>query len=82
MTPGLSWLETLGAASGRFGTFLAGAAAIVRPLSGGRTTYASAPWETAGRSPSDPVGVDVRRAACRPGPAGKPSPSLPASVSA
>ncbi|MEU4547134.1 hypothetical protein [Nonomuraea dietziae] len=63
MTADLSWLETLGAAAGRFNAFLAEAAATVRPLFGGRITYASAPWETVDWSPFDLVGVDAYRAA-------------------
>ncbi|WP_049575130.1 hypothetical protein [Nonomuraea sp. SBT364] len=47
----------------RLDTFLAEAAATVRPLFGGRVTYAAGPWEFVDWTPFDLVGADAYRAA-------------------
>ncbi|MFI7709277.1 hypothetical protein [Nonomuraea sp. NPDC049480] len=63
MMADLAWLESLSTTMGRFNAFLAEAAETVRPLFGGRITYASAPWESVDWAPFDLVGVDAYRAA-------------------
>jgi hypothetical protein len=63
MMADLAWLETLSTTMDRFNAFLAKAAETVRPLFGGRITYASAPWESVDWAPFDVVGVDAYRAA-------------------
>ncbi|WP_217707237.1 hypothetical protein [Nonomuraea rhodomycinica] len=64
MTEGdLDWWRSLGEVMPRYNAFLAEAAATVRPLFGGRVTYAAGPWEFVDWSPFDLVGVDAYRAA-------------------
>jgi hypothetical protein len=59
-----SWYRTqLPAVLVEFSTFMARAAAAVRPRFGGRITYASGPWEHIDWTPFDIVGVDAYRAA-------------------
>ncbi|MDR8413924.1 hypothetical protein MTP10_34985 [Nonomuraea sp. 3-1Str] len=59
----LAWWQSLGEVMTRFNVFLAEAAATVRPLFGGRVTYAAGPWEYIDWSPFDLVSVDAYRAA-------------------
>ncbi|NUW31441.1 hypothetical protein HTZ77_08390 [Nonomuraea sp. SMC257] len=59
----MAWWRSLGEAMPRFNAFLAEAAATVRPLFGGRVTYAAGPWEFVDWGPFDLVGVDAYRAA-------------------
>ncbi|MET7462685.1 hypothetical protein [Nonomuraea sp. NPDC005501] len=59
----LAWWQSLGEVMTRFNVFLAEVAATVRPLFGGRVTYAAGPWEFIDWSPFDLVSVDAYRAA-------------------
>lgn len=59
----LTWWESITEILPRLNAFLAEAAATVRPLFGGRVTYAAAPWELIDWSPFDLVGLDAYRAA-------------------
>ncbi|MEV0344549.1 hypothetical protein AB0H88_02200 [Nonomuraea sp. NPDC050680] len=63
MSADMEWWQSLGAIMGRFNGFLGEAAETVRPLFGGRITYASGPWEFVDWTPFDLVGVDAYRAA-------------------
>ncbi|GAA2279447.1 hypothetical protein GCM10010149_24130 [Nonomuraea roseoviolacea subsp. roseoviolacea] len=64
MTDGdMEWWRSLGEVMARFNAFLAEAAATVRPVFGGRVTYAAGPWEFVDWGPFDLVGVDAYRAA-------------------
>jgi len=56
------WQETIPPIMGRFDAYLAEVAETVRPLFGGRLTYASAPWERIDWTPFDLVAVDAYRA--------------------
>jgi hypothetical protein len=57
------WWSSLAEIMPRFDAFLAEAAETVRPLFGGRVTYAAGPWEFIDWGPFDVVGVDAYRAA-------------------
>ncbi|MGW7482425.1 hypothetical protein ACWGH8_27970 [Nonomuraea muscovyensis] len=59
----LEWWQSIGEVIPRFNAFLAEAAETVRPLFGGRVTYAAGPWEFIDWTPFDVVGVDAYRAA-------------------
>ncbi|MBT2229009.1 hypothetical protein [Nonomuraea sp. NEAU-A123] len=63
MSADMEWWQSLGTIMGRFNGFLGEVAETVRPLFGGRITYASAPWEFVDWTPFDLVGVDAYRAA-------------------
>lgn len=56
------WWSTLGPVQDRLNTVLATAVAAIRPVFGGRISYASAPWEFVDWEPFDVVGVDAYRA--------------------
>lgn len=57
------WSREIPAITERLDSYLAEVAATVRPLFGGRITYASAPWEYVDWTPFDVVGLDAYRAA-------------------
>ncbi|WP_219516450.1 hypothetical protein [Nonomuraea ceibae] len=57
------WATTVPPIVARLDAFLAEAAETVRPLFGGRLTYAAGPWEFVDWTPFDLVGVDAYRAA-------------------
>ncbi|WP_433510125.1 hypothetical protein ACQP2T_40465 [Nonomuraea sp. CA-143628] len=63
MSADMEWWQSLGTIMGRFNGFLGEVAETVRPLFGGRITYASGPWEFVDWTPFDLVGVDAYRAA-------------------
>lgn len=63
MAGDVAWWTTLMQVMPRFNAFLAEVAETVRPLFGGRISYASGPWEPVDWSPFDLVGVDAYRAA-------------------
>ncbi|MFG1944742.1 hypothetical protein [Nonomuraea sp. NPDC048826] len=57
------WQEEIPAMVKRLDGYLSEVARTVRPLFGGRLTYAAAPWEFVDWTPFDVVGVDAYRAA-------------------
>ncbi|MEU8249476.1 hypothetical protein [Nonomuraea sp. NPDC048916] len=63
ITADMAWWQSLADIIPRFNDFLAEAAETVRPLFGGRLSYAAGPWEFIDWSPFDLVGVDAYRAA-------------------
>ncbi|MEU0572615.1 hypothetical protein ABZ297_45420 [Nonomuraea sp. NPDC005983] len=64
MKADMEWWQSIGSTLvPSFNAFLAEVAETVRPLFGGRLSYASGPWEFIDWSPFDVVGVDAYRAA-------------------
>ncbi|MER6945522.1 hypothetical protein ABT294_15980 [Nonomuraea sp. NPDC000554] len=64
MKADMEWWQSIGRTLvPSFNAFLAEVAETVRPLFGGRLSYASGPWEFIDWSPFDVVGVDAYRAA-------------------
>ncbi|TDD06779.1 hypothetical protein E1292_14540 [Nonomuraea deserti] len=63
MTGDVPWWTTLMQVMPRFNAYLATVAETVRPLFGGRLSYASGPWEPVDWAPFDVAGVDAYRAA-------------------
>ncbi|WP_206061515.1 hypothetical protein [Nonomuraea basaltis] len=62
MTADMAWWTSLMEVMPRFNGYLAAVAETVRPLFGGRLSYASAPWEQVDWAPFDVAGVDAYRA--------------------
>ncbi|MEV4354348.1 hypothetical protein [Nonomuraea sp. NPDC049625] len=63
MAGDMEWWTSLMQVMPRFNAYLAKVAETVRPLFGGRLSYASAPWEPVDWAPFDVAGVDAYRAA-------------------
>ncbi|MGW6499832.1 hypothetical protein [Nonomuraea angiospora] len=63
MAGDMEWWTSLAQVMPRFNAYLAKVAETVRPLFGGRLSYASAPWEPVDWAPFDVAGVDAYRAA-------------------
>ncbi|MFF4614334.1 hypothetical protein [Nonomuraea jabiensis] len=63
MAGDMAWWTSLMQVMPRFNAYLAKVAETVRPLFGGRLSYASAPWELVDWAPFDVAGVDAYRAA-------------------
>ncbi|MEV6036996.1 hypothetical protein AB0L65_38000 [Nonomuraea sp. NPDC052116] len=63
MAGDMEWWTSLMHVMPRFNAYLAKVAETVRPLFGGRLSYASAPWEPVDWAPFDVAGVDAYRAA-------------------
>ncbi|WP_223167315.1 hypothetical protein [Nonomuraea sp. SYSU D8015] len=62
MNGDMAWWTSLMEVMPRFNAYLAEVAETVRPLFGGRISYASAPWEPVEWAPFDVVGADAYRA--------------------
>ncbi|MFC4119337.1 hypothetical protein [Nonomuraea zeae] len=62
MSGDMAWWTSLMQVMPRFNTYLATVAETVRPLFGGRLSYASGPWEPVDWTPFDVAGVDAYRA--------------------
>ncbi|MEU6710648.1 hypothetical protein ABZ897_04130 [Nonomuraea sp. NPDC046802] len=62
-TADIDWWTSLMEIMPRFNASMARVAETVRPLFGGRLSYASAPWEQMDWSPFDVAGIDAYRAA-------------------
>ncbi|MFI7700812.1 hypothetical protein [Nonomuraea sp. NPDC049480] len=63
MNADIAWWTSFAQVMPRFNAYLAEVAETVRPLFGGRVTYACAPWEQVDWAPFDVAGVDAYRAA-------------------
>ncbi|MGV9382622.1 hypothetical protein ACWDRB_42880 [Nonomuraea sp. NPDC003707] len=63
MAGDMEWWTSLMQVMPRFNAYLAKVVETVRPLFGGRLSYASAPWEPVDWAPFDVAGVDAYRAA-------------------
>lgn len=63
MNADVAWWTSFAQVMPRFNAYLAQVAETVRPLFGGRLTYACAPWEQVDWAPFDVAGVDAYRAA-------------------
>ncbi|MGN9839643.1 hypothetical protein ACTMTI_16115 [Nonomuraea sp. H19] len=63
MNADMAWWTSLMRVMPGFNAYLAEVAETVRPLFGGRISYASAPWEQVDWAPFDVAGVDAYRAA-------------------